>query len=269
MSTLKITVLGCGNSTGVPSIGNNWGACDPKNPKNRRTRCSLAVQSETTTVIIDTGPEFREQINRENIARIDAVLYTHAHSDHVNGIDELRIIRSRNKRLVPIYADTATLADLKERFHYLFQGGGHELYPPILDPREISCAHMGRETAFDDIRFIPFVQDHGTCASVGYRFGNFAYSVDIWNLSEAAVETLRGVKTWIIDGAAYRQADNPVHANLETIFRLNEKIGAQEVYISSLSLAMDYETLCRELPEGYAPTHDGLSLTAEYGISVP
>lgn len=262
MSTLKITVLGCGNSTGVPSIGNNWGACDPENPKNRRTRCSLAVRSETTTIIIDTGPEFREQINRENIPRIDAVLYTHAHSDHVNGIDELRIIKSRNKKLVPVYANTETLENLRERFDYMFQGGNHELYPPILDPHELSGAGIEEETTCGDIRFIPFEQDHGTCASIGYRFGDFAYSVDVWTLNDRAVEILRGIRTWIVDGAAYKQAENPVHANFETIFRLNEKIGAQNVYISSLSLAMDYETLQRELPEGYAPAYDGLSLTA-------
>lgn len=264
MSTLKITVLGCGNSTGVPSIGNNWGACDPTNPKNRRTRCCLAVQSEATTVIIDTGPEFREQVNRENIAKIDAVFYTHAHSDHANGIDELRIIRSRNKKLVPVYANPETLADLKERFQYLFQGGGHELYPPILDPHAITGEQMGREMICGDIRFIPFEQDHGTCASVGYRFGDFAYSVDIWTLDDAAIETLRGIRTWVVDGAAYRQTGNPVHAGFETIFRLNEKIGAQNVYISSLSLAMDYETLRSELPEGYAPAYDGLLLQARF-----
>ncbi|MCC6597436.1 MAG: MBL fold metallo-hydrolase [Alphaproteobacteria bacterium] len=263
MTQAKITILGCGNSTGVPSLGNNWGVCDPKNPKNRRTRCSLSVQTGSTTLIIDTGPEFREQVNRENITHIDAVLYTHMHSDHVNGIDDLRIIKARSKKRVPVFANPETLADLQARFPYLFNGGGHELYPSVIEPHEITSEQLGKAQRFGDIDFTPFQQNHGTCNSLGYRFGDMAYSVDIWKLDEAAIKALKGVKTWIVDGAAYKQTDNAVHANLDTIFALNKDIGAQNVYISSLSLAMDYETMRAELPEGYAPAYDGLSFTAE------
>ena len=258
-NTADITILGCGNSTGVPAIGNYWGACDPNEPKNTRSRCSIAVQSAETTLIIDTGPNFREQINRENITKIDGILYTHAHSDHVNGIDELRIIRRRNEKLVPIYGNKETLEDLKYRFNYMFKGGEIDLYPPILEPNELNQNHFGHIQHFKDIKFIPFIQDHGTVESVGYRFGNFAYSVDMWKLDNAAVKTLSGIDTWLVDCAGYK-SPNQVHANLERIYALNEHIQAKEVYLTSLSLGMDYQTLCNELNDGYKPTYDSLKL---------
>lgn len=260
MTKARVTILGCGNSTGVPAIGNYWGACDPNEPKNNRSRCSIAVQTDATTLIVDTGPDFRTQLTRENIVHIDGVLYTHMHSDHVGGIDELRIMRFRNKALIPIYADPETMADLKGRFPYIFDGGKSVLYPPIVEPHILWPEKFGSLHKFGDIGYIPFEQDHGSCKSVGYRFGDLAYSVDIFNLDHRAVETLAGIKTWIVDAAGYHQTDNSVHANLETIFSLNKRIKAQQVYLTSLTLGMDYQTLISELPQGYAPAHDGLIL---------
>lgn len=260
MSRGTVTILGCGNSTGVPAIGNYWGTCNPDNPKNTRTRCSIAVEAEDTTVIVDTGPEFRTQINRENINNIDGVLYTHQHSDHTNGIDDLRVISIRNKTLTKCYVNKSTFDDLKTRFHYLFDGGNHELYPPIIEPKILSDADFGQKQTLGQLEFVPFEQDHGTVTSVGYRFGDLGYSVDMWKLDDKAIEALRGIKTWIVDAAAYNQTDNAVHANLQTIYDLNDQIGAQEVYLTSLSLAMDYQTLCDELPNGYQPAYDGLKI---------
>ena len=258
---LTITVLGCGNSTGVPSIGNYWGACDPNEPKNTRTRSSIAVQTADTTIIIDTGPNFREQINREDIRKIDGVFYTHAHSDHVNGIDELRVIRFRNDGLVPVFLNEETYENLKSRFHYMFDGGKIDLYPPILEPNVFKSADYGHVQRFYDIEFIPFIQDHGTIESVGYRFGDFAYSVDMLNLDDAAIQTLQGIKTWIVDCAAYKKP-NAVHAGIDRIYELNDKIGAETVILSSLSLGMDYQTLCKELKDGYVPAYDGMKVAA-------
>ncbi|MEZ5813509.1 MAG: MBL fold metallo-hydrolase [Alphaproteobacteria bacterium] len=261
--TANITVLGCGNSTGVPAICNYWGACDPNEPKNIRTRCSIAVQTDETTLIIDTGPNFREQINRENITRIDGILYTHAHSDHVNGIDELRVISRKSDKLVKIYGNKGTLEDLKHRFNYMFKGGEIDLYPPILDPKELNKDHFGRVQSFKDLKFTPFIQNHGTIDSVGYRFGDFAYSVDIWDIDNTAIKTLSGIKTWLVDCAAYK-SPNQVHANLEKIYAFNEQIKAKTVYLTSLSLEMDYQTLCNELPKDYKPAYDGLKLECLY-----
>ena len=264
MTQATITVLGCGNSTGVPAIGNYWGACDPEESKNNRSRSSIAFQTDKTTLIVDTGPNFREQINRENIEKIDGVLYTHAHSDHINGIDELRVIHFRNKALVPIYGNAETLRDLKRRFDYLFDGGLIELYPPVLEPTEFKDADFSTIQTFKDIKFTPFIQDHGSIESVGYRFGDFAYSVDMHNLDDKAIETLKGIRTWIVDCAGYHQADNKVHANIEQIYKFNEHIGAENVYLSSLSLSMDYETLNKELKAGYAAAYDGLKFECTF-----
>lgn len=257
MSTATITVLGCGNSTGVPAIGNIWGACDPTEPKNTRTRSSIAVQINETTLIIDTGPDFRQQMNRENITNLNAALYTHFHEDHVGGIHELRAFTFRNKALTNVYADQATLDELHNRFGFLFKGGNLDIYPPIL---AANMLEYGQNYQIGDLSFTCFEQDHDSCSSVGYRFGDFGYSTDILDLDETAVETLKGIKTWIVDGCGYHKEDYVAHANLKTIYRLNEQIGAEEVYLTSLSLAMDYKTLCEELREGYRPAYDGLKL---------
>lgn len=261
MTGLKVTILGCGNSTGVPAIGNYWGACDSEEPKNRRTRSSIAVQSERATLVVDTGPDFREQMNRAEIAHLDAALFTHMHGDHVNGIDELRVYKFRQQQLVDVYMDKETYDDIRPRFHYMFDGGKIDLYPPILKPHIYKPEDFGTSHTIEDISFIPFMQDHGSCETVGYRFDDFAYSLDMYDLDETAIEILKGVRVWIVDAAAYHQENNKVHANIETVMRLNEKIGAKRVILSSLSLSMDYQTLVDELPDGYEPAYDGLTFS--------
>ncbi len=256
----KLTILGCGNSTGVPAIGNYWGSCDPAEPKNNRLRSSILLQTETTSIVVDTGPDFRQQLNRENVQMLDAALYSHAHSDHINGIDELRVISYRRKSLVPIYGNAQTLAELKNCFGYLFEENKHRTYPPIVDPVEIE---YGKVCKIGDIEFIPLEQDHGTCKSVGYRFGDTAYCVDVKNLDQAAITALKGIKTLIIDATGYKMTNNKVHANLDNIYTFNEQIGAEQVYLTSLTLKMDYQKLLEELPEGFEPAYDGLGLSVK------
>ncbi|HBR69560.1 MAG TPA: MBL fold metallo-hydrolase [Rhodospirillaceae bacterium] len=258
-----LTIMGCGNSTGVPALGNFWGQCDPSEPRNIRRRCSVLIQINDVNIVIDTGPDFREQLNRTGVNHIHAVLFSHAHADHINGIDELRFMAVKEKRLIPVYAHDESLEILKSRFHYLFDGGNHELYPPVVKGHEIASGQLGKVNNVNGVEFIPFKQDHGSCTSLGYRFGDTAYSVDVWDLDEAAIKVLKGVKTWIVDAAAYKSKTNPVHASIEKIFSLNERIGAKAVYLTSLSLAMDYKTLLNELPEGYLPAYDGLEITIE------
>lgn len=254
-----LTILGCGNSTGVPSIGNYWGACDPAEPKNRRSRCSAIVESDDTTIIIDTGPDFREQFNKTQKQTLDAVFYSHQHGDHVNGIDDLRGLVFRRKSKMPVYGNAETITDLQARFPYMFDGGAlAELYPPLLEPHVLR--DFGMPHRVKSLSFIPFVQDHRTCQTVGYRFGDLAYSVDVFDLDAQAVAALQGVKTWIVDGAAYQSDEPSVHANLKTIMRLNESIGAARVVLTSLSLGMDYQTLKKDLPRGYEPAYDGLQI---------
>lgn len=260
--TLKFTILGCGNSTGVPAIGDVWGACDPNEPKNRRSRCCLLVQSSTTSLVIDTGPDFREQMTRVKLPTLEAVLYTHAHGDHISGMDELRLITYRRRSLTPVHASLETMRELERRFDYLFTGGKSGFYQPVVKPCILE--NFGQVHRIGDIDFIPFEQDHASVISTGYRFGDVAYSTDFRALDDRAVSILKGVTSWIVDSTGYKdsaeEAARKPHASLETIYALNERVQARSVYLTSLSLAMDYKTLLAELPEGYAPAYDGLVL---------
>lgn len=257
---LKVTILGCGNAAGVPTIGNHWGQCDPTEPRNRRTRASMAIQSDTTTIVIDTGPDFKAQINANNIERVDAVLYSHAHSDHVHGIDDLRVLRLRHKKLIPVYGNAETLSDLKHRFGYMFSEIDPEgLYPQVLAVHELTDSQMGRILDVQGIPVVPFRQSHGSAGiTLGFRIGNLAYSTDMQMLDEAALETIRGIDVWVVDAGAYKMPHNFVHATLKQVFELNEIVQARQVYLTHMPSFMDYQTMISELPSGYAPAYDGL-----------
>lgn len=260
----KLTLLGCGNSSGVPAAGNYWGKCDPDEPKNRRNRCSLAVQSEETTIIIDTGADFRHQMNGFNIERLDAVFYTHQHSDHCHGIDDLRGMFFRGGREpIPCFSSQAAMDEITDRFNYLFDGGvNKEIYVPMLKAHAFDAAQYGAEQRFNDIKYTPFEMDHGTCTAVGYRFGDVSYCVDMKSLSDDALRVIKGSKIWIVDGAGHNNPDNKVHADLETLYKYQEIIGAEQVYVTCLSSFMDYAALKAELPSGFYPAYDGLTLDA-------
>lgn len=258
MGQLKVTVLGCGGSAGVPASGNYWGVCDPNEPKNRRNRCCLAVQSEHTTLIIDTGPDFRHQVNAANIDQISAVLYTHYHGDHVDGVADLRPFRFRYAQLVPIYATRETLDVFERTIPHLLHDQ-KPVYPKVLDAHEIKPDDLGLEMTIGDISFIPFLQDHTTCQTLGFRFGDFAYSVDVKALYEDSIDVLMGVKTWLVDAAGYHQNDNMVHMSLDQIYQAKSRIGAERAVLTSLTPAMDYQTVMLETPDGVEPAYDGMS----------
>lgn len=261
--SIKITILGCGNSSGVPSVGNYWGVCDPAEPKNRRNRACLAVQSSDTTIIIDTGADFRHQMNAFDIHNLDAVFYTHQHSDHCHGIDDLRPLFFRNdKTPISCFGHQDSFNELEQRFHYLFEGGNNaRYYPPVLDAHPFSSDQYGKMQSFGGVEFIPFEMDHHSCTSVGYRFGDVAYCVDMKRLDQKAMDVLKGCDTWIVDGAGYHSDDNAVHANLDALYAYNEYVGARQVYVTCLSSLMDYQTMCDELPDGFDPAYDGLTLS--------
>ena len=259
---LDFIVLGCGNAAGTPSIGNQWGDCDPQEPKNRRTRCSGLIRSPETTVLIDFGPDIHQQLTREEITQIDAVLLTHDHGDHVNGIDDLRTLAYRNKGPIPLYGQEKYLSRLEShRFPYAYgKNVDSDIYQAFLENKYL----QDKNFTICDIPVIWFEQDHGTCFSTGYRIGDFAYSTDMRDLDEKAIETLKGIRTWVVDGGAYFSDYNPVHASINTIYRLNEKIGASQVFITHMPRHMDYRTVLRELEDGYEPAYDGLTLSVNF-----
>lgn len=254
---MKVTVLGCGSSTGVPMIGPDWGACDPSNPKNRRRRASIAVETATTRVLIDTPPELREQLIDAQIGNLDAALFTHAHADHCHGIDDLRGFNYLNDRAFDIYADADTLAELNARFYYAFQ-------PPKPDMIWFRPAFTGHrieaETRFQigDLSVLPFRQSHGHVDTLGFRFGDFAYSTDVNDLPDASFEALKGVDTWLVDAARYRRTHG--HASVDLTLGWIERVKPRRAVLTHMSEELDYDRLNAELPAGVEPAYDGMVL---------
>lgn len=261
---LKITFLGCGDSAGVPRIGGDWGNCDPTDPKNRRTRPSILVQSATTTIVVDTGPDFGLQLTRENIKTVDAILYTHDHNDHVTGIDDVRILQSRmNGKKMPLYMNEITYEGIRQRNAYLFEQTS-PYYPVVVDVNLFNADSYGKPHQIGDIEFTVFEQDHGQGnISLGYRFGGVGYSTDMRNLEQPAIDTLKGIHTWIADCADLGHGHGVLHANMPTLQRLNAQIGAKQVYLTHLKMFYDYQQTVDAVPEGYEPAYDGLVINTE------
>lgn len=263
MKDAVVTILGCGDGAGVPRVGNFWGKCDPLEPRNLRSRPSIAVQRGSTNVIVDTGVDFSHQLTRAQIQDISAVLYTHSHSDHVNGIDDLRFVAGRMKSLIPVYADQPTFDELFHRFRYIFEQIS-PYYPPVADFRCLDDAAFGTPHYVGDIEFIPFLQDHGQgVRSLGFRFGDVGYSTDMANLDERALSVLKGIKVWIADCADFHTPEHYLfHSNLPNVERLNNVIGADKVFLTHLRHLHDYASMIDLCPSGFAPAYDGLRIRA-------
>ena len=263
---LEVVILGCGSSGGVPRADGDWGACDPENPKNRRSRCSMLVrrksftnQAAETTIVVDTSPDFRTQVATAGVRRVDAVLYTHDHADQTHGIDDLRVFAGRMRRRVPCWMDDLTHERLTSRFFYIFNG---ELgYPPICEAHRIP-AH-GTDWSVDGpsgaIPVTTFDQDHGPIRSVGYRFGPVAYSSDVLAMPPESLRALAGVKLWIVD--ALRWTPHPTHAHVERALEWIAEVRPERAVLTNLHIDLDYEALARELPLGVEPAYDGMTLT--------
>lgn len=250
---MKITILGCGTSGGVPLIGNDWGACDPHNPRNRRNRVSILVEEGDTTLLVDTSPDMRQQLLDCNLKSLTAVLYTHTHADHTHGIDDLRSVNWLIKKPVDVYADPKTMAELEERFDYVFRGSKvpGEFYKPSIVPHVIDGPFQ-----IGGIRITPYMQDHGYVHSLGFRFNDFAYSTDVHTLDEAAFEALKGVKTWVVD--CVREKPHPTHSHLAQTLEWIARVKPERAYLTHMNNSLDYAALSAKLPAGVWPAHDGL-----------
>lgn len=261
--TFKITLLGTGSSVGVPRVGPVWGACDPKEPRNRRRRCALLVEQKgkggTTTILIDTPADIREQMLDANVGRLDAVLYTHDHADHTHGIDDLRGIFFAMKARIPVYADALTKTTLERRFDYCFQQPPGSSYPAILKGHEIE---PGRQFSIGGpggpIAFTPILQEHGDTMSLGFRFGNVAYSPDVGGLPAASLPLLEGLDLWIVD--ALRPHPHPSHFSVGQTLQWIERLGVKRAVLTHMTIDLDYETLRRQLPANVEPGYDRMVL---------
>jgi phosphoribosyl 1,2-cyclic phosphate phosphodiesterase len=265
--TLRFTILGCSSSTGVPRIDGNWGACDPANPKNRRRRCSMMVErfdgSKRTAVLIDSGPDLREQILSAGVDWVDGVLYTHDHADHAHGIDDLRILSYRGRRRVDLYFDEATGAILQRPFDYCFQTPEGSAYPPIVKAHTIrSLEAVTIEGPGGAVSAMPFRQHHGDIDSLGFRFGNLAYSSDLHDIPEESLPMLENLDLWIVD--ALRYSHHPSHFSVEQALAWIERLQPKRAILTHLHIDLDYETLRRELPANVEPAYDGMRFELPY-----
>ena len=259
--TLHVTILGCGASTGLPQIDGRWGECDPANPKNRRRRCALLVErydgDQRTAILVDTGPDIREQILESGVDWLDAVFYTHDHADHTHGIDDLRILCYRHRQLIDVYCTDFTRSILEKRFDYCFETQEGSSYPPILRAHSIEPGEaVTIEGAGGPISVIPFRQFHGNIESLGFRFGNLAYSSDVHDLPEESLPLLRGLDVWIVD--ALRRSRHPSHFSLDEALDWIGRIAPKRAILTHMHLELDYETTRRETPEHIVPAYDGM-----------
>ncbi len=261
--TLEFTILGCGSSSGVPRSDGYWGACDPSDPRNRRSRCSLLVRRQAevegaprTTVLIDTAPELRQQAAAAGADRIDAVLFTHDHADQTHGIDDLRGFWIRHRRRTPCYMDAFAHDRLTRRFAYVFEGEGG--YPPICEPRALPPFGQAFEVLGPSgaVPVTTFDQDHGAIRSVGYRIGPVAYSSDVVGLPDEAFEALQDLDVWIVD--ALRINPHPTHAHLAMTLEWIERVKPRRAILTNMHMDLDFQALADSLPEGVEPAFDGL-----------
>lgn len=262
MADLSFTILGCGSSGGVPRLGANWGACDPAEPRNARRRCSLLITrtdgAGITRVLIDTSPDMRAQLLDAGVGHLDAVVYTHAHADHVHGLDDLRQIVFNMRRRLPVWADGPTQEALIARFGYAFVQPEGSPYPPILDMHSLR-GPVTITGAGGPVTLAPFEADHGTMSALGFRIADVAYLPDAVTIPEESWPLLAGLDCWIVD--ALRRTPHPTHAHLARTLDWIARAEPRTAVLTNMHIDLDYRTLCAELPAHVRPAHDGLTLT--------
>jgi len=254
---VKVRILGCGTSTGVPKIGNEWGQCDPDEPRNARLRTSIVVESEGERMLVDCGPDLRQQLLAAQVSHLDGVIVTHAHGDHCHGIDELRPLAQAMGRPLPLHARRDVLDELDLRFAYAFAQS--DFYRPIAEARE-----LGEELSFggSTVRFVD--QPHGGPTSLGLRFfeGDFSvgYAIDFSELSDDMAALYQGVDVWVAD--CLTRTPHPTHMHLDGLLAAARDLRVGQLYLVHMGNGLDYQTLCAELPDWAAPAHDGLEFSS-------
>ncbi|WP_309084339.1 MBL fold metallo-hydrolase [Chelativorans sp.] len=265
---IRLTILGCGSSPGVPRIIGDWGACSPDNPRNRRTRAAALVErfasdGKVTRVAIDTGPDFRAQMIAAQANSLDAVVYTHPHADHIHGIDDLRSYVLAQRRLMDIYADEPTLLRLKEGFRYCFETPAGSNYPPIVLPHLIR-----HEQAFSiwgeggPITFTPLPQIHGDIRSLGFRIGKIAYCPDVSDFPPETVPLLQDLEVLVLDALQYKP--HPSHLSLAEALEWVERLKPRRAILTHMHTPLDYDAVARETPDNVDPAYDGIAVELEY-----
>jgi phosphoribosyl 1,2-cyclic phosphate phosphodiesterase len=262
--TLRVTILGCGSSTGVPRLGNDWGSCNPNNPRNRRTRCSLLVErigpEGRTVVLVDTSPDLRQQLLGAGVTHLDGVIYTHDHADHTHGIDDLRVLTYAMRRRIDIWADPRTLQILRRRFDYCFQTPPGSSYPAIVTGHPIeNYAPVRFSGRGGELQFQPFRQIHGDIDTLGLRVGRLAYSCDLNDLPQETLPYLADLDMWILNTLRY--TPHPSHLTLEGALGWIERLSPERAVLTHLHIDLDYDELSAILPSNVVPAYDGMVIS--------
>ena len=262
--TLALTILGCGSSAGVPRPALGWGACDPNNPLNCRSRCSLLVEQATdlgvTRIVIDTSPDLREQLIDTHVDHIDAVFLTHEHADQTHGIDDLRSVVLHQRRRIPVYLNQSTAEHILLRFSYCFVQAPGSDYPAILEQRPIEAGESRTiEGPGGDVTLSAFLPQHGHIPALGYRIGNAAYTPDVSDIPKASWRWLENLDLWIIDGLRY--TGHFSHFSVNDALSWIERFKPRRAVITNMHSDLDYEVLRQSLPAGVIPAYDRMRLT--------
>lgn len=268
---LRAIILGCGSSGGVPRIGGDWGICDPSEPKNTRTRSSILIQkwegagepdlSACTNILIDTSPDLRVQLLREDIQHLDAVFYTHDHADQSHGIDDLRAIAYRMRAQIPTYMDAHTQTHVFDRFKYCFEMPEGRVHPPILALQDLisdgtitSISGPGGSISVETLEV-----SHGPTPSLAFLIDEqIAYSPDVWGVSDDVLNRLNNVDIWIVDALRYSQ--HPTHAHADKTLSWLARAQVKSAVLTNLHIDMDYKTLLEELPPLVRPAYDRMQI---------
>lgn len=261
---LRFTILGCGSSGGVPRLGNDWGDCDPEEPRNRRTRCSMLVEREgadgITRVLIDASPDMRQQLLDAGIGLLDAVVFTHQHADHTHGLDDLRMIVFNRRARLPVWADGPTQDALLNRFGYAFVQPPGSAYPPILELNTID-GPVTVEGVGGAVTLHPFEVRHGNIDSLGFRIHDLAYLPDVSEMTAEAWEAVTGIDCWVLD--ALRRRPHPTHTHLERSLEWIARARPRRAVLTNMHVDLDYRTVAAETPGHVTPAHDGMIVEYE------
>ena len=261
MARLRFTILGCGSSGGVPRLGGHWGACDPSDPRNRRTRCSLLIErlqgDAVTRVLVDTSPDMRAQLLAAGVGELDGVVWTHAHADHVHGLDDLRMIVFNRRRLLDVWADDPTFADLSTRFGYAFETPPGSGYPPILQRHSLD-GRVAVEGPGGAVKVEPIPVRHGSIGALGLRIGGLCYMPDVDAIPDAALPRLEGLEVWVLD--ALRRKSHPSHLNLQQALDWIARVAPARAVLTDMHVDLDWATVDAETPAHVTPAWDGMVL---------
>jgi phosphoribosyl 1,2-cyclic phosphate phosphodiesterase len=261
MPFLRATVLGCGSSGGVPRLDNLWGACDPTNPKNARRRCSLLLEridgDAVTRVLVDTSPDLRAQLLDAGVGWLDGVVFTHAHADHMHGIDDLRMIVHNRRSRLPVWADAETSDALTARFAYAFVQPAGSLYYPILDLNALD-GPFAVDGPGGPVPFRPFRVQHGRSEALGFRIHDLAYLPDVSDIPDAAWPALMGLDCWILDALRYRP--HPTHTHVAQSLEWIARAAPRRAILTNMHNDLDYAVLDAETPANVTPAYDGMRL---------